>query len=977
MDKYEYNLRNEEINALITRREFKKAVEIADTIDWTKVRSVKTLCKISDLYKVNRKYNEAKILLEQALNRCPNGKSIVSSLCEVCIKMGDVVSATEYYKLFVQIAPTDNAKFILLYKIYEAQEVSLDERIGVLEELKKRERVEKWCYELAYLYHRVGLASRCVEECDDLILWFSQGKYVKKAMELKMLHQALSPSQEAIYQQMISPVERASHVDQTVVHNAADEVKHEDDALVKTVDVGQYSTINIQKALEESIRDTMGDNPQFKSGNLVEPEVNAQVFDNTDYTNETVDQPIVEEVEDSTVVLSDPSLHEKHLNEILAPMLQDTGEMQEIYIDTATGELELDELTEAESEADIPAEAVKQSESSVSFDTQVYNKGDIPSVINQTPVAEPAYESPARNLDNASKEEHMNLIDKKVAEAMDAVMNGRMPASGAIGGGQPPKSMQQHLTEEADGQISLVVPDEPKIDKQITGQIDIESYLSEWENSKKEKAQRTEEELKARVKEETGNLFSDFEAAARDDILRKLENELNNGPSYKDADEEYREYLNKVHAEEEAKRAEEEAAAREAAIETGAAVAVNTAVAAVTATAGDKSAVEPDTAIKESEEAKPEAELKKLESGNKSEAETVVEEKAVSEIAAEKTVTESEASEADSTDSEVKTSQAADDESEIESEGFVSFEEFAAGSAVNKNTDNATEATSDKSIEAKAEPDEKVASDDDKRDASAEARDEEDNTVRQLTSEELALFQGFIQTKKGKTELAKSLDNISLASYTGNVCVIGDSAEEAVSLAKNVIQYAKTTDSNFAGKVGKVSGESLNGKDVAATIERMQNGGLIVERASGMEPETVEELIKSLNQENQGILVILQDGKRELRKLFKDNEKLAEIFNVEIEIEQLSDDALVAYGRQYAEHEEYAIDEMGILALHTRIDEMQTSDHIVTVADVRELVDDAIYHATRFSPKHIVDIILGKRYDEDDMIILKERDFSI
>ena len=933
MDKYEYNLRNEEINALITRREFKKAVEIADTIDWTKVRSVKTLCKISDLYKVNRKYNEAKILLEQALNRCPNGKSIVSSLCEVCIKMGDVVSATEYYKLFVQIAPTDNAKFILLYKIYEAQEVSLDERIGVLEELKKRERVEKWCYELAYLYHRVGLASRCVEECDDLILWFSQGKYVKKAMELKMLHQALSPSQEAIYQQMISPVERASHVDQTVVHNAADEVKHEDDALVKTVDVGQYSTINIQKALEESIRDTMGDNPQFKSGNLVEPEVNAQVFDNTDYINETVDQPIVEEVEDSTVVLSDPSLHEKHLNEILAPMLQDTGEMQEIYIDTATGELELDELTEAESEADIPAEAVKQSESSVSFDTQIYNKGDIPSVINQTqtPAAEPASEVPARNLDNASKEELMNLIDKKVAEAMDAVINGRIPASGTIGGGQPPKSMQQHLTEEADGQISLVVPDEPKIDKQITGQIDIESYLSEWENSKKEKAQRTEEELKARVKEETGNLFSDFEAAARDDILKKLENELNNGPSYKNAEEEYREYLNKVHAEEEAKKAEEESASKT-----------------------------------ESEEAKLEAELKKLESKPENEAKAT-------ELKSEKAVDETDISEP----TESKT---ADDESEIESEGFVSFEEFASEPMVskNKNTDTATEEESDKSIETKAEADTVGASsDDDKMDSQDVSRDEEDNTVRQLTSEELALFQGFIQTKKGKTELAKSLDNISLASYTGNVCVIGDSAEEALSLAKNVIQYAKTTDSNFAGKVGKVSGESLNGKDVAATVERMQNGGLIVEKASGMDAETVEELVKTLNQENQGILVILQDGKRELRKLLKDNEKLAEIFNVEIEIEQLSDDALVAYGRQYAEHEEYAIDEMGILALHTRIDEMQTSDHIVTVADVRELVDDAIYHATRFSPKHVLDIILGKRYDEDDMIILKERDFNI
>ncbi len=641
----------------------------------------------------------------------------------------------------------------------------------------------------------------------------------------------------------------------------------------------------------------------------------------------------MEEVEDSTVVLSDPSLHEKHLNEILAPMLQDTGEMQEIYIDTATGELELDELTVAVSEADIAAETFKESEASVSFDTQVYNKGDIPSVINQTqtPAAEPASEVPARNLDNASKEELMNLIDKKVAEAMDAVINGRIPASGTIGGGQPPKSMQQHLTEEADGQISLVVPDEPKIDKQITGQIDIESYLSEWENSKKEKAQRTEEELKARVKEETGNLFSDFEAAARDDILKKLENELNNGPSYKNAEEEYREYLNKVHAEEEAKKAEEESASKT-----------------------------------ESEEAKLEAELKKLESKPENEAKAT-------ELKSEKAVDETDISEP----TESKT---ADDESEIESEGFVSFEEFASEPIVskNKNTDTATEEESDKSIETEAEADTVGASsDDDKTDSQDVSRDEEDNTVRQLTSEELALFQGFIQTKKGKTELAKSLDNISLASYTGNVCVIGDSAEEALSLAKNVIQYAKTTDSNFAGKVGKVSGESLNGKDVAATVERMQNGGLIVEKASGMDAETVEELVKTLNQENQGILVILQDGKRELRKLLKDNEKLAEIFNVEIEIEQLSDDALVAYGRQYAEHEEYAIDEMGILALHTRIDEMQTSDHIVTVADVRELVDDAIYHATRFSPKHVLDIILGKRYDEDDMIILKERDFNI
>ena len=205
MDKYEYKVRAEEIKALIAEGEFAEAVKIADTIDWRRVKSVMMLCTISDLYKINRRFQESKDILLMAYERHPGGRLIVYSLCELSIKMREVVQGIEYYKEFVQIAPKDTGRYILQYKLYEAQDVGLEERIGVLEELKKRDYREKWAYELAYLYHRVGLATRCVEECDELILWFGDGKYVVKAMELKMLHQPLTAAQQEKYEHRFEP----------------------------------------------------------------------------------------------------------------------------------------------------------------------------------------------------------------------------------------------------------------------------------------------------------------------------------------------------------------------------------------------------------------------------------------------------------------------------------------------------------------------------------------------------------------------------------------------------------------------------------------------------------------------------------------------------------------------------------------------------------------------------------------------------
>ena len=823
MDKYEYKLCSEEIKSLIKKREFAKAVEIADTVDWSRVRSVSTLCTISDLYKINRRYKESKVLLQQAYERYPGGRMIVYSLCELCIKMDEVVQAIEYYKEFVQMAPTDNGKFILQYKIYEAQDVGLEERIAVLEELKKREYREKWGYELAYLYHRIGLTTKCVEECDELILWFREGKYVKKAMELKMLHQPLSAEQDALYQTMLPGREKQEHLAQTAIYPGVSSAttSEEPEIHVKTMDVSKYNTINLQKELAESMKEVLVADNGFK------PLVN--------------DNSVEEEEEAKPGAVTQA---------IMAPMMQDTAEMEEIFFD---------ENTEKTTEEKV-----------------VTVKPEIS-------------ELDAQKLVEAAKDPIVDLINKKVAEAVESAIKTERPTirevmatkidSPDLSKIEPPSSMGHMLSQEYDGQISLVVPESERVEKQITGQMNLEEILSEWEKTKKQYEEKRKEEVKQRVLEQTGNLFTDFDAKVRDGILEKLEKESHINSSTVDADEEYKQYMKQV--------------------------------------------MEDDDSDEETDD----VELLAIPS---EETPDIVEE-----TAAVEEVTE----EVEETPEDIQ-----EEVPEEESQELPEVEE----------------------LEEIQEPDEVTSED---------TPVEEETPSRVLTEEEAALFAPFMQTKTARNKLLHALDAISLAAYTGNVFVTGETQDETMELAKNVIKEIQLTDPNFSGKIAKVTGSALNNKEVSTTIEKLVNGGLIVEKAGGMDEKTVKELLKALNQEKTGIVVVLQDTKKTMNKMMEHYEDFKKIFDVHIEVEELSDDALVAYGKKYAEHLEYSIDEMGILALHTRIDELQTSDHIVTVSDIRDIVDEAINHANKKSLKHFSDILFAKRYDDDDMIILRERDF--
>lgn len=937
MDKSEYKLRAEEIKDLISRGEYAQAAEIADTIDWRRVKSVMMLCTISDLYKINRRYEDARDMLLLAYERRPGGRTICYSLCELSIKMEEYVQAIEYYKEFVQVAPKDSGRYILQYKLYEAQDVSLEERISVLEELKKRDYREKWAYELAYLYHRVGLAARCVEECDELILWFGEGKYVIKAMELKMLHQPLTPEQqekydhrfdapgsyipsqnsvqdnvysanqgydqgytqdgsydqgqgydqnytqdysqdgnydqsqgyaqdypqdgnydqnqgyvqEDNYDRVSGDTQVYESVQQPAQETSAQPEQDDFDIHVKTMDVGQYNTINLQAELAAGLREVLGEEPKEDAAKATADSITRSIVaPMMDSDTESLDYPEIAEVSEDDL---EPETEQIEGSEVF---FGETGEIGD-----------LSQVPEVETEEILPEEPAS------------LKKQDVVPELSEAEV-EPEAE-PKVPMETESKPENP-------AEEIHEMHEVTVPV-------EPPKELANVLAQESDGQISLVMPEAESIEKQITGQMNIEDILAEWERKKKENLEKREEEVRQHVLQQTGAMFTEFEQAVRDGLLEKLEKE-------KAADADV------VTDTDEVEELEPEPA---------------------------------DTDIVDAEE------VKELE-----------EEPAVAEYEEEPAIEEPEAA----ANMEV-TQEPAAEITEVSEETITEIEEASEESVA----------------EAKEEPEEQaveqVPEDEQPQTPEPPVVERDKAKVRALTREERELYAPFIQSKSAREQLVKAIDNISLAAYTGNVIITGEEGMDTLSLAKNMIREIQATDSNFSGKVAKISGHALNKKDAADTLSKLKNGALIICKASEMNDTTVNTLYKALQQENQGIVIILEDTKREIDRFLEKHEKLKESFTARMDVEALSNDTLVAFGRQYAREKEYSIDELGVLALHTRIEDMQTIDHVVTVVDVKEIVDEAIAHANKKTLKHFFDVLFAKRYDDEDMIILTEKDF--
>ena len=962
MDKSEYKLRAEEIKDLISRGEYAQAAEIADTIDWRRVKSVMMLCTISDLYKINRRYEDARDMLLLAYERRPGGRTICYSLCELSIKMEEYVQAIEYYKEFVQVAPKDPGRYILQYKLYEAQDVSLEERIAVLEELKKRDYREKWAYELAYLYHRVGLAARCVEECDELILWFGEGKYVIKAMELKMLHQPLTPEQQEKYDhrfdapgtqqysqnyaqdpgygqnetydpnqgyaqdgsydpnqgyaqggsydpnqgyaqdgsydqnqgyvqdggyepnqgyvqeetyEQVTGDTRVYEPMQPVQPQQAPAQPAEDDfdIHVKTMDVGQYNTINLQAELAAGLREVLSEDHAKETSDSITRSIVAPMIDPGDSDTESLDYPEIADVSEDDL---EPETEQMESSEVF---FGETGEIGD-----------LSQVPQVETEEILPEEPV------VARRTDVVPEL---SEVQKTPEVQEIVKEPET---------------QKVPEA---------PV-------EPPKELADVLAQESDGQISLVMPEAESIEKQITGQMNIEDILAEWERKKKENLEKREEEVRQHVLQQTGAMFTEFEQAVRDGLLEKLEKEkaadtadtVAEDTTDTDEVEELEEITEEPATEEPVEELTEAAPAEEAEQEPV------------------EELPEEDTVEELAEEPAYEPEAEEFEEPAEPEAEIYEQEEIV-------------------------------DEEQAEPEGAMDDEPVEEPTA--EAVESADEETAREEIELTAEETPEAGEAPEQPERPAVERDKA--KVRALTREERELYAPFIQSRSAREQLVKAIDNISLAAYTGNVIITGEEGMDTLSLAKNMVREIQATDSNFSGKVAKISGHALNKKDTADTLSKLKNGALIICKASEMNDATANVLHKALQQESQGIVIILEDTKRDIDKFLEKHEKLRECFTARMDVEALSNNTLVAFGKQYAREMEYSIDELGELALHTRIEDMQTIDHVVTVVDVKQIVDEAIAHANKKTLKHFFDVLFAKRYDDEDMIILTEKDF--
>ncbi len=900
MDKYEYKVRADEIKRLVSEGDYAGAMEICDTIDWNRVKSVMMLCTVSDIYKINRRYEDSKNILLLAYDRHPGGRQIVYSLCELSIKLEEFVQAIEYYKEFVQIAPKDTGKYILLYKLYEAQDAGLEDRIDVLKKLKQREYKEKWAYELAYLYHRNGNVTDCIEECDELILWFGEGKYVMKALELKMLHAPLTPEQQAKYDLWMGKTSPQKLQDTDsftrIMDRPADEAYREQTAAqpvevsdaetkeldihVKTMDVGQYNTINLQKALAESMKEVLDTGKPAQEPEQVQYAVPTQ-------------QPEAEEAFDQT----DPTPSvEAEIQEEPARRKIDP-DTEEIFFEDRTGTLE--------PVPELPKEQEKAAPSAADLVMQAMKRdwtGELPT------------EEVNRAQENGQME--MPVAEQTVAEPdQTSAPTVVLPTTEVNRQIEPDKSKFDNiLSQEYDGQISLVVPESEKIEKQITGQMSIEDIMAEWERMKKENEQKRAEDVRRHVLEQTGNLFKDFEISSKSGLLEQLDGESGTAAVVLPGTKELPSDL------EDLEDIGEESVQEEKVLEENV----------------------PEQA--ETEELPEEEESAEIVEIEETEEET------------EDTAEAEEIEEAEEFEEE-------DSEEPEEADEVEEIEE------VPEMTEEA--AATEEEAERKVDAEEADVSETD------EAEEPEQTEARALTDEERELFGQFIQSKGSRRQIVNALDNISLAAYTGNIIVTGDAGVGTMTLAKNLIREVQMTDHNFSGRVAKITASALNKKDIPSTFAKLSNGALIVQSAGNLNKETTKALYKTLNNENQGIIVVLEGTKKSIDRMLEENENLLERFNARIDVEALGDDALVSFGRKYAHQMEYSIDEMGMLALHTRISDMQTMDHAVTIYEVRDIIDEAIEHADRKNVKHFFDILFRKRYDDEDMIILRENDFII
>ena len=867
MDKYEYKLKLDQMKSLTAEGKYEEAAEIADTINWRKIKNINALVKVGEIYEKVGRYDESKDVLLTAYDKSPIGRMIIYRLAEVAVRTKSFDEAKEYYQEFVEIAPHDNLKYVLKYEISKAQGADIGTLIGILEELKEQEYSEEWAYELAYLYHKAGMSEKCIDACDELILWFGDGPYVERALELKMLYQPLTKQQEDKYRTFRQR------------HDGVVEVRPEDPlesgeiipepVQIKDVKMSaeRFNTQNLQEELQRSMQEIM---------NATEKEAVNDTMDNI--------KKLVEDI----------------------PYLQ------------------------------------------------------IPSEKEEEPQEEEVYQ-------------HIET-DEEIDNSL--------------------KSNFQEMLVDEDGQMSLYMQGGRVAEPQVSGQMSIEDVLAEWEKTKRaaeaalqEAEQRKLESAKARALQEAEELLGrladvipmlDSGLTPKDLLDQKY---LSKDGQPNDSAVSMVTNMNQFLQQEIDRLSDENAQMDEQLAAVGASpVGDYMANAGVAAEDAAQNVVAAGVQELMAEEELPEIAMPEGlddidnqwedEDFEELDAEVPQENAAsLAEHTAEQTKPEALA-EADDT---MEAGTSAED---VEAAILAETARQMAKESVEKeelpeielrgDLDLGREETAEEILPAIAEP---------------EAFEVPD-TISKLSKELREIFTYFVPITGMEEQLCQALTGASqhltkgATAGTGNMIIQGGSGSGKTVLATSMIKALQKETGKPNGKIGKIEASVLNQKDVAALLKKVAGGCLIIEKAGDLSRETALKLSLLLEQDTSGVLVIIEDTKHGIQKALSRDDGFAAKFSEKINIPIFTSDELVSFAKSYANELGYTIDEMGVLALYNSISNIEHADRETTLTEVKEIVDKAVAHSEKGGLKKAFSIITSRRYDEDDYIILREKDFD-
>ena len=884
MDKYEYNLKLDQIKALSAEEGYMSAAEIADSINWNKIKNVNTLVKIGEIYEKAERYQDARDILLMAYDRSPIGRMIIYRLAEVAIKMGDYDAATEYYDEFVEIAPHDDMKYVLRYAIKKGQGASFDELITILEEYKDEEYTEEWAYELAYLYHKAGKADKCIDACDELILWFGDGPYVERALELKMLYQPLTKAQEEKYRRFKAEKEKPAKIkDEAEVTEIGamemvkgGEIVHDDVTIPQiTVNQEKFNTVNLQQEIAKGMQQIM----EAKGKN--------EVAD----TMDTI-KKIVEDI----------------------PYLKLEKEQEEY---------------------------VQQPEET----------------------------------------EHI---------ATDEEIDGSLKLN-----------FKELLGEDADGQMSMVMSEKTQLEHQITGQMSIQDVLEEWEKTRhaaeialKEAEQQKLESAKARALQEAGDIMERL-----NDVIPKLdagvtpkellEEEYLKVPvdiieqkaAVKEPEEEQKPDMQELYADETVDEVQEPQEAPEDTIDE--------------AQEPQEAQEEAIDEVQESQEAQEEAidevqESQEVPEDTANEAKEPVgepediimaEESEEDEILTQPTTMMPEITDdmlnADDDTSDDEVSQEKENVSEKRDFDHVtSFieQEIAKMTAKNPGLEKKLDMAKTRKMPDISLPEDLDSEEDD-------SKLKETKHIKELTSEQKAIFSYFIPVKGMEDQICKAynavLDHFNRKenASTGNLIIQGEQGCGKTMLATSFIKVLQKDGEQLTGKMGKIDAAALNKKDVQQVVRKITGGCLIIERAGDIDRSIAAQLSFLMEHDITGTLYILEDTSKGIKKALSMDEGFASKFTEKISVPIFTNDELVLFAKSYSAELGYKIDEMAILALHNRISNIERIDQATTLTEVKDIIDEAIDREAHSGLKKAISILTARRYTDDDRIVLKEDHF--